>query len=55
MFELIQAGGWLMVPILGCSILALAIVIERFITLRAAVLFPKACWLRCGSWSAVAK
>ncbi|MBS99749.1 MAG: MotA/TolQ/ExbB proton channel family protein [Oceanospirillaceae bacterium] len=41
MFELIQAGGWLMVPILGCSILALAIVIERFITLRDSRVVPK--------------
>jgi biopolymer transport protein ExbB len=40
-FELIQAGGWLMVPILGCSILALAIVIERFITLRDSRVVPK--------------
>ncbi|MEH6575763.1 MAG: MotA/TolQ/ExbB proton channel family protein [Amphritea sp.] len=29
MFELIQSGGWLMVPIIGCSILSLAICLER--------------------------
>ncbi|MBV1789201.1 MotA/TolQ/ExbB proton channel family protein [Marinobacterium sp. D7] len=41
MFELIRAGGWLMVPIIGCSILALAIVTERFITLRDSRVVPK--------------
>ncbi len=40
MFELIQAGGWLMVPIIGCSILALAIVIERLIALRPSRVVP---------------
>jgi biopolymer transport protein ExbB len=39
-FELIQAGGWLMVPIIGCSILALAIVIERLIALRPSRVVP---------------
>ncbi|OOZ45731.1 MotA/TolQ/ExbB proton channel family protein [Solemya velum gill symbiont] len=34
MIELIQAGGWLMAPILLCSIIAMAIVIERFVRLR---------------------
>lgn len=34
MFELIKAGGWLMLPILLCSILALAIAVERFWSLQ---------------------
>lgn len=34
MFELLKAGGILMVPIVTCSILALAIILERFWTLR---------------------
>jgi biopolymer transport protein ExbB len=33
-FEIIKAGGWMMWPIIGASILALGIVIERFWTLR---------------------
>lgn len=40
MFELIQAGGWLMVPLIGCSILALAIVIERLVALRPSRVVP---------------
>lgn len=34
MFEIIKAGGWMMWPIVGASVLALGIVIERFWTLR---------------------
>jgi biopolymer transport protein ExbB len=39
-FELIQAGGWLMVPIMLCSVTATAIVIERFWALRRSVIMP---------------
>ena len=40
MFELLKAGGILMVPIVACSILALAIVLERIWTLRASRVAP---------------
>lgn len=40
MFELLKAGGILMVPIVACSVLALAIVLERFWTLRASRVAP---------------
>ncbi|KPQ30360.1 MAG: biopolymer transport protein ExbB [Marinobacter excellens HL-55] len=40
MFELLKAGGILMVPIVACSILALAIVLERFWTLRPSRVAP---------------
>jgi len=39
-FELLKAGGILMVPIVACSILALAIILERFWTLRASRVAP---------------
>jgi len=39
-FELMQAGGWLMVPIVLCSIVAMAIVVERFWALRREVIMP---------------
>ena len=35
-----MAGGWAMVPILICSAVALAIVLERFWTLRRAAVLP---------------
>jgi biopolymer transport protein ExbB len=40
-FELIQAGGWLMIPILLCSVIAVAIVVERSWTLRHNKVIPK--------------
>jgi biopolymer transport protein ExbB len=40
MFEIVVAGGWLMVPILLCSIIAVAIIIERFVALRGNRVLP---------------
>ncbi len=40
MAELIRAGGWLMLPIILCSIITLAIVLERFWTLRRKRVMP---------------
>lgn len=34
MFELVKTGGWVMLPIILCSTIALAIVLERFWALR---------------------
>lgn len=41
MFEMVQAGGWLMVPIILCSVIALAIVGERFWSLQQKRIAPK--------------
>lgn len=41
MFEIVQAGGWLMLPIILCSIAAIAIIIERFWTLTPARIAPR--------------
>ncbi len=41
MFDLLQAGGWLMWPILLCSVIALAIVIERSWVLRRRAIMPQ--------------
>lgn len=41
MFELIKAGGWLMLPILACSVVALAIILERLWALRRARVLPE--------------
>lgn len=40
MFEIIRAGGWVMWPILLCSTLAMAIIIERFWALRPGAIMP---------------
>ena len=49
MFELVQAGGWLMLPILLCSIVAAAIIIERTWTLRQKKVIPEK--LLTGIWN----
>ena len=40
MWELVKSGGWLMLPIILCSVVAVAIVAERLWTLRAARISP---------------
>jgi biopolymer transport protein ExbB len=39
-FEILKAGGWGMLPILVCSAVGLAIVLERFWTLRRGTVLP---------------
>jgi len=38
--EILKSGGWLMLPILLCSVVAMAIVAERFWTLRKSRILP---------------
>lgn len=40
MFEIVKAGGWVMVPILLCSVVAFAIIIERFWSLQKNKVIP---------------
>ncbi|MES9831663.1 MAG: MotA/TolQ/ExbB proton channel family protein [Candidatus Thiodiazotropha sp. LLP2] len=40
MFELVKSGGWLMLPIIVCSIVALGIVIERIWSLQRKKVMP---------------
>ena len=39
-FEIIKSGGWIMLPIILCSIAALAIVVERFWSLQKKRILP---------------
>lgn len=41
MLEIIMAGGWLMVPIIACSIAVIAITVERFWTLSPNKIAPR--------------
>ena len=50
MIELIRAGGWLMIPIILCSVLAIAIIIERFWTLSSARITPKYVLAKVWTW-----
>ena len=52
MLEIILAGGWLMAPILLCSTLSVAIIIERFWTLRKKKVFPDGLGATVEDWAA---
>jgi len=51
--DLLKPGGIIMFPLLLCSVLALAIIIERFWTLRVSRLAPKS--LVQGLWASIRK
>ncbi|MDX1381967.1 MAG: MotA/TolQ/ExbB proton channel family protein [Xanthomonadales bacterium] len=52
MLEIIIAGGWLMAPILLCSTLALAIIIERWWSLRRRRVVPEGVGQMVQEWAA---
>jgi biopolymer transport protein ExbB len=49
-YELIKSGGWLMLPILACSVAALAIVFERLWVLRRSRVLPRALTEQVRQW-----
>ena len=50
-FELVTAGGWLMVPIIACSIIAFAIIAERLWTLRIKRVIPRQLVAQVWEWA----
>lgn len=48
MWELVKAGGWLMLPLVLCSVFTVAITIERFMRLKRAGVLPNALLLNRG-------
>jgi biopolymer transport protein ExbB len=52
MLEIILAGGWLMAPILLCSTLSVAIIIERFWSLRRQNVVPDGVGETVEGWAA---
>jgi len=50
-FEILKAGGWGMLPILACSAIGLAIVLERFWTLRRNAVLPPGLGEQVRSWA----
>lgn len=55
MFEIIKAGGWGMVPILLASAVALAIILERFWTLRRVAVLPPGLGEQVRGWARTRK
>ena len=52
MLELVLAGGWPMIPLLLLSALALAIIVERFWTLRRRTVLPPGLGEEVRTWAA---
>ncbi len=50
MFELLVAGGWLIVPLLFCSVAVVVISIERYISLRTSKVLPENLLGRVWHW-----
>ena len=51
MLEIVKAGGWLMLPIILCSVVAAAIILERLWTLRRKRVLPEDLTARVWSWA----
>lgn len=51
MLEILIAGGWLMLPIVLCSVLAVAIILERFWSLRTRRVLPSEVPERVRTWA----
>ena len=50
MLELMRAGGWLMWPILACSVVAMAIILERLWSLRRRRVMPPGLMAQVWQW-----
>ena len=55
MLELVKAGGWLMLPIIVCSVVALAIIVERVWSLKMGRVLPKHLVAQVWRWEKVHK
>jgi biopolymer transport protein ExbB len=53
--DVIKAGGWLMLPIIACSVIALTIIVERFLSLRQQRVLPKNLVKTLRVWSKTGK
>jgi biopolymer transport protein ExbB len=51
MFEIVRAGGWLMLPLMLCSVVAVAIIIERLWILRRRRVLPEDLTVRVWEWA----
>jgi biopolymer transport protein ExbB len=54
-FEILMAGSWAMLPILVCSAIALAIILERFWTLRRKTVVPPGLGSEVREWARTRK
>jgi biopolymer transport protein ExbB len=50
MLEIVKSGGWLMLPIIICSVVSVAIILERLWTLQAGRVLPKNLTRQVWNW-----
>ena len=50
MVEVVKSGGWLMLPIILCGIVALGIILERFWTLQQTRVIPEDLTSKVWGW-----
>lgn len=50
MFEIVQAGGWLMAPLILCSVIAAAVIAERLWTLQRKRVLPDGMGAKVWQW-----
>jgi biopolymer transport protein ExbB len=50
MVEIVKSGGWLMLPIILCAIVAMGIILERFWTLRQKRVIPEDLTSKVWGW-----
>jgi biopolymer transport protein ExbB len=50
MLEIIESGGWLMIPLFACSIIAIAIIAERFWSLQTKRIAPPVLMTQIWQW-----
>lgn len=55
MFEILQAGGWVMIPLVLASIALVGITLERFWTLRRSAVIPPKLGAEVRAWARSAK
>ena len=51
MLQIVESGGWLMLPIIACSIIAVAIILERLWTLQPKRVLPKNLTAEVWEWA----
>lgn len=50
LFDLLKTGGWTMVPIMLCSLIAMGIIVERFWSLQRNRILPKHLVAQVWTW-----
>jgi biopolymer transport protein ExbB len=55
MLEIVQAGGWLMLPIIACSVIAAAIILERLWTLQDKRVIPDELTAQVSHWASTSQ